>query len=850
MSRTSPGTLRKSLAASAAVLALVAAGGANALPVFGGAQVSTGDSLPVITTASPTLMTIDVNAARTIIDWNSFNLAPGETVSYAFQFNRTIVLNRVNSGPINIDGQILSSQSVGFPLDQPRRAGGNVWFYSPQGVFFGPNARFDGGALLATTAAVNSTQFLNQSFSLDFTGSGNGGPVTVAAGATFVARGHLAFVAPVVTTAAGSTFNAGDYGTVAYGGVDSYRINFISIANDDLSFFDFIVPGVAAGSAAPTPLKIAGTTTGANVYLSAISRSQLGSLLIEAPGLLVGQSSFNNYGQVTITTGRNITNGQVNELSTAVVGANTGNVSLGVVNAAGNVNVVLSGAQGAGNLTADQLRIGQGGLIVANNVTVGPQGITTGDSNVNLGGLNLDVSGVINVPRIQNRTNFNVFSNLLQFNASANDAGVLPTLRLGTVTSGGIINIVGDTLNATSLTATSVRASTAGALTVGSASGSTDVLMASSTNMTLGSVSTSGLTRLTFEDLTLTGNVTADSATLRILTPGQATVGGLGQARGISNAEIQRFRVNTSMSIFGGIDGAFPITNNLVIDDLDIDPTRIPDLRLFAKTTQDILIRGLLRPTASGGLLTIGDGAADSIWLPRRILVTGGLGSASGDALAGFTAVRAFNRVEMRAGDDILLGSQRFLDLVDDLPPAEIDIGRGLPLGVAAQGDEIGKLFLVAGNLTLAAKQRIVQQNTGVFGFEGGLYLTGAGVEATAPLLTIGQAQVADLFGAFDSGDGVLAIGAAGAFSSRIARLEGDTSQGQIRINGCLLGIGCAISTPSSQFRVQQFRPAAPRAAVDPPVLTPPPPVDDDEREAETVTTGAGNEEIWRKDPQ
>jgi filamentous hemagglutinin family protein len=850
MSTTSAGTLRKSLAASAAMLVLAAAGAAHALPTFGSAQVTPGDSQPVIATPSPTLMTIDVNAARTIIDWTSFNLAPGETVSYAFQFNRTIVLNRVNSGPINIDGQILSSQSVGFPLDQPRRAGGNVWFYSPQGVIFGPNARFDGGALLATSAAVNASQFLNQSFSLDFTGSGSGGPVTVAAGATFVARGHLAFIAPVVTTAAGSTINAGDYGTVAYGGVDSYRINFVTIANDDLSFFDFIVPSAAAGSAAATPLRIAGTTTGANVYLSAISRSQLNSLLIDAPGLLVGQSSFNNYGQVTITTGRNITSGQVNELSSPVVGALTGDARVGVIDATGNVNVVLSGAQGAGNLTADRIRAGQAGLIVANNVTVGPQGITAGDTGVNLGGLNLDVSGTIDAPRIQTRTNFNVFSNRLQFNGSINDPSDLPTLRLGTVTSGNIISISADTLNATSMTAASVRASTAGALTVGSATGSTEVLMASSTNMTLGSVSTPGLTRLTFEDLTLTGSVTAGSATLRILTPGQATVGGSGQARGVSNAELQRFRVNTSMSIFGGIDGAFPVTNNLVVEDLDIDPSRIPDLRLFAKTTQDILIRGVLRPTTSGGLLTIGDGAADSIWLPRRILVTGALGSASGDALAGFTDVRAFNGVEMRAGADILFGSQRFLDLIGDLPAAQIDIGRGLPLGVAAQGDEIGKLFLVAGNLTLAADNRILQQNTGRLGLEGGLYLTGAGIGANEPILTIGRAQIADLFGAFQSGDGVLAIGAAGAFSSRIARLEGDTSQGQIRINGCLLGIGCALSTPASQFRIQQFRPAAAQGAVDPPVLTPPPPLDDDEREAEAVTTGAGNEEIWRREPQ
>ena len=97
-------------------------------------------------------------------------------------------------------------------------------------------------------------------------------------------------------------------------------------------------------------------------------------------------------------------------------------------------------------------------------------------------------------------------------------------------------------------------------------------------------------------------------------------------------------------------------------------------------------------------------------------------------------------------------------------------------------------------------------------------------------------------------GDGIVTSGSQATFSSRIARLDGDTGLGAIRINGCAVGLGCSLSTPASQFRIQQFRPAAPRAAVDPPVLTPPPPVDDDERESESVITGTGNEEIWRRD--
>ncbi|MFN9928542.1 MAG: filamentous hemagglutinin N-terminal domain-containing protein, partial [Phenylobacterium sp.] len=193
-------------------LALAWAGAAQALPVWSGnAQVTPGQGQPTIRVLGPDLITVDTNSARTIIDWTSFDLAQGETVSFALATNGMIVLNRVTSGPININGTISSARSAGFPLDQPATAGGSVWFYSPQGVVFGPTARFVGGAMLATSAAVNTTQFLNQSFSIDFTGSGSGGPVTAAAGSSFTARGHLALVAPVVSTAPGSVFNAGDY---------------------------------------------------------------------------------------------------------------------------------------------------------------------------------------------------------------------------------------------------------------------------------------------------------------------------------------------------------------------------------------------------------------------------------------------------------------------------------------------------------------------------------------------------------------------------------------------------------------------------------------------------------------
>lgn len=942
--RRNSAPLRLRLAAGAALCALALATPAAALPTAIGSVVNNGGAQPVVVSNDDDLVTVDLNAQRTIIDWSNFDLADHETVRFAFDQRNWIVLNRVTGQSINIDGTIQAIHATNVNVGGP--VGGNVWFYSPQGVVFGPSTRVDVGGLLATSAAVDQAAFLNiANLNMPFTGSGSGGPVTIAAGALFNSPGgHLAFVAPQVSSAAGSAVNAGNLGTAAYGAVDSYEIQFIPIGNNDLAFFTFLVPGVAAGTPHATPLNLAGTTRGANVYLAAISRQALAGLLINAPGLLEGRSSVTNYGQVTITTGRNIINGQVNELSTAVDGAQTGHAQLGRIDAEGNVNLYLSGANGSGNLQADSVRAGQAFLILANDVTVGPGGLTAGDANVNAGALRIVAAGTVDVPFVQARTSFDIFPGAAR---GVGNTVTQPIIRLGTATAGTFMSftntraIAAQSLtaggnftvaNAASFTASSVTSGgeilftgANGALDIGSATAAGQSQMFSNSSVRLGTLTTNGYTRVSssttitattingldldlrsaggvtattlvgtnsvslgtggdaivgsitgpsllldantarlgsvtiandvrfrVQNLDLTGALSANNLTIET-KDGNVVLGGTAEP-GLTQAEIDRITLRGVMNIYAGFTAAtvnvpVPVFGTLTVGDLTVDPARIPRLALFANSEQAVRITGVLKPAGEGGgELQIGTGEADSPWAPGQIVITGSIGTAEGDAVAGFTDVAAFDSVELHATSDILIGSERFVELIGDTPAAEIDIGRSVPLGVAAEGDEIGRLFLVAGNLALTANDRIVQQNTGTFGLEGGLYLTGAGVEATDPILSVGRAQVADLFGAFDSGEGVLAIGGAGAFSNRIVREEGDTTAGRIRINGCTLGIGCSLSTPASQFRVQQFRPAAPRAAIDPPVLTPPPPVDEDERQAETVITGAGNEEIWRRD--
>lgn len=929
---------RGGLLAGAAAAALLHGGSALALPVLSATppQVSAGGAQPIIASGNGAVR-VDLNAPRTIIDWTSFNLTASERADFVFDQRSWIVLNRVTGSAINIDGRVFAGQAPNLAAPLPATASGNVWFYSPQGVAFGANARVDVGGLLATSAAPNTGQFLNAgNRNITYTGTGNGGPVNVAAGAQFNATAHIAFAAPRVATAAGSTVTVSDYGSATYLGADTFELQFFPTFNDDLTLFTFIIPNRGAGTANPQALSIAGQTTSGTIYLAAYSRAAVASELINAPGLLTARSSFAEYGQVTITTGRNVILGQPGPgdnapIANLVPNLTTGGARIGEVNADGNVNIILTGVNydqaPQGNLTATRVRAGQG-LVIGGSIVTIPGGVSAGDAGVNARNAHIVAGRELNIPTITVagdlffgsraststfdrvtsggdvtvRNNQTISGNLLSAAGGLSIQSAVGPINVATVSSGGVLSFttggavnittlsgatsvtVGSTgsqtygsvtggtvalttagtITAQTLTGSAVSAASVGAIRVVSATGTTSVAAGSNTSIDfgsvtapsftatsllvrLGTVSVSGDALVRTPQMDLTNSFTA--AHLNIEGSGGVfRLGGDGPL-GLTNAELQRITVTGALNLYAGqtvptTGNPDPVYGDFEVLDVTVDATRIPRLNLFAHSGRQVSVTGRVNVTGSGGVLRIGD-AANADWRPDRIVITGALGSASGDALSGYTDVRGFQSVELNATNDILIGSSRFIELVDDAPPETIDLARGLPTGVAAEGDEVGRLFLVAGRARLAAGQRILQQNTGPLGQEAGLYLSGVGVDPTAPLLTLAGGGRVDLFGALADETGVVS-GRQASFSRRIA-IDGDATLFSGRLNGCPLGIGCAVSTPADYFRLDRFRPAAPAAAIDPPVLTfALPGIDDDEREADPVITGAGNEEIWR----
>lgn len=369
-------------------------------------------------------------------------------------------------------------------------------------------------------------------------------------------------------------------------------------------------------------------------------------------------------------------------------------------------------------------------------------------------------------------------------------------------------------------------------------------------------------------DLDLAGAVTA--ANLRVESlQGGLTLGGGTTSAGlsapaedvapglrVSDAEFQRITVTGEVSFYAGSTTG-PARGDLIVQNLNVTPGRTPSLLLAAGGNNDVMIPGTLAPGVTGGVVTIGEAAADSPWRPARILVTGAVGFSLGSPDTGYTDVRAFDQVNMNARNDVLIGAQRFIALVATAPPASIDVVRDMPAGVAPTADERNHVFVTAADLSLRASERIVQQNTGTTARPNGILLTTQQPGA----LTASPAGVVDLWGAFR--------GANGGIGSGTLTLESGTG-GSARFNGCdATAGGCSVSivaavTQRAMDNITLGEVKNPSgdadSGVDPSVaglggVPPEPPVltfADPNAEADAIVTdpvmlGSGSDEVWKQ---
>ncbi len=175
--------LTRSSALTAALLVLPSI--AYALPTGGDVTHGTAG---ISTVGSVT--TIQQDSAKAVINWNQFNVNNGETVRFNQPSVSAITLNRVvaDANPSQILGAI--------------QANGRVIISNPNGMVFGPQARIDVGGLIATTANINSNQFMNNDRLRFNTAGAQNARIEVQNGAQIVStaqeQGLVALVAPQV----------------------------------------------------------------------------------------------------------------------------------------------------------------------------------------------------------------------------------------------------------------------------------------------------------------------------------------------------------------------------------------------------------------------------------------------------------------------------------------------------------------------------------------------------------------------------------------------------------------------------------------------------------------------------
>lgn len=123
-------------------------------------------------------------ADRAVINWQTFNVARGESVVFAQPSASSIVLNRIAGARSTIDGNVT--------------ANGKVFLVNARGIVFGPNAQVNVGSLIATTADTNTETFLQGNAAFRGTSPAasaivNQGSITAAPG------GDVLLLAPRVT---------------------------------------------------------------------------------------------------------------------------------------------------------------------------------------------------------------------------------------------------------------------------------------------------------------------------------------------------------------------------------------------------------------------------------------------------------------------------------------------------------------------------------------------------------------------------------------------------------------------------------------------------------------------------
>ena len=263
------------------------------LPVVSGNQgPSFGAGAGTVITPAANSLDVNLNDQSRVINWQTYNVAAGNTVSYATGDTTTqfSVLNRVTGTDANgtffrsiIDGTINGQSNIA------------IWLTNPAGITFGSTGAFNGGSLALTTLNIGDTDFLDGgSILLDQGTTGDialdPGSALTATGLTAGFTGAVLLAAPAIV-AAGSIQADGDVALVA-----AQEVSFASGLGSPLSMT--ITEGTQLSG---VNVLATGTINGQSVALVAANASAAITSLLNVDGGATLTATGNN-GAVVLAT--------------------------------------------------------------------------------------------------------------------------------------------------------------------------------------------------------------------------------------------------------------------------------------------------------------------------------------------------------------------------------------------------------------------------------------------------------------------------------------------------------------------------------------------------------------------
>ena len=167
------GAAHFALKALSASLMLALGANVYALPPTG--KVTAGSA--TITNTVPGTLVINQNTGNVVINWQSFNIAAGETVQFVQPDSNSVALNRVTGAdPSSILGNL--------------NANGKVFLVNPNGILFGKGASVNVGGLVGSTLGISDQDFMAGRYQFN----GDGAGAVVNQGAIGAAGGYVALL--------------------------------------------------------------------------------------------------------------------------------------------------------------------------------------------------------------------------------------------------------------------------------------------------------------------------------------------------------------------------------------------------------------------------------------------------------------------------------------------------------------------------------------------------------------------------------------------------------------------------------------------------------------------------------